>query len=374
MVDGTCHDTAKPLRDLLEQNLADGLDTGASVALVQDGEVVADLWGGEARPGVPWTRDTVVQVWSVTKAMAALAVMVLVERGELDLDAPAATYWPAFGVHGKDDVTVAQVLGHRSRVPGWSEEVSVETLLDLEASEALLAAEQPWYGADDGSAYQLVNHGHLLDAIVHGATGRRLAEVLRDDVVEPLGGGFHLGVPDEVLEHCADLIPPTRESLEGSPVTDFLMRTIANPLISAEVCNEASFRQGAVGGMNGHGTALGIARTQAVVSHGGEVDGVRLLSPATIERIFEVQADGTDQLLGVPLTFGTGWALPTPSAPAVPEGRVCWWTGFGGAIVVNDLDHRATFAYAPARMEGHVVASARTDAYLRAAVECVENG
>jgi CubicO group peptidase (beta-lactamase class C family) len=108
------------------------------------------------------------------------------------------------------------------------------------------------------------------------------------------------------------------------------------------------------------------------VSHGGEVDGVQLLSPATLDRIFEVQADGTDLVLGVPLRFGIGYALPQPvSAPAVPSGRVCWWTGWGGSIVVNDLERRVTFAYAMNRMVNHYTSSPRTDDYVRTAFECV---
>ena len=145
MVDGDCTDAFAPLRDLLARNLDDGADLGAAVAVVADGELVADIWGGEARPGVPWERDTIVQVWSVTKTMASLTVLVLAARGDIGLDAPAADYWPAFGVEGKDDVRVRHLLGHtggsarleRCRSPSTS-------LMDLQHSEALLATEAAW--------------------------------------------------------------------------------------------------------------------------------------------------------------------------------------------------------------------------------------
>ncbi|MFL6022268.1 MAG: serine hydrolase domain-containing protein, partial [Marmoricola sp.] len=102
MVEGTCADEFSPLRDLLEANLASGEDRGASVAVVHDGELVVDLWGGEARPGVAWERDTITQVWSVSKTMAALALLTQVEQGLIDLDAPVATYWPEFAAEGKE--------------------------------------------------------------------------------------------------------------------------------------------------------------------------------------------------------------------------------------------------------------------------------
>ncbi|CAN5231887.1 serine hydrolase domain-containing protein [soil metagenome] len=375
MADGTCADAFAPLRDVLDRNLADGSDAGASVAVVHDGDLVADLWGGEARPGVPWARDTIVQVWSVTKTMAALTVLVLADRGAIDLDAPVAQYWPAFGAAGKDDVRVSQVLGHTSGVPGWSTPVSVEDVLDLEHSEALLAAETPWYEPGSAPAYQLINHGHLLDAIVRGATGRALADALHEDVVAPLGGGFHLGVPEDLLDSCADLLPPPPSTVDYStmPPDHFLFRTVLNPGLNTGVCNGAAWRRGAVGGAGGHGTARGIAQVQAVVSHGGEVGGVRLLSKETIDRIFDVQATGTDLVLSVPLTFGAGYALATPAAPALPTGRMCWWTGYGGAIVVNDLDTRTTMAYAPNQLGEHMVSSPRTDEYVRTAFACLED-
>ena len=376
VVDGTCADAFSPLRDLFESNLADGTDRGASVAVVHDGELVVDLWGGESRPGVPWERDTITQVWSVTKTMAALALLTQVEKGLIDLDAPVARYWPEFGAAGKEGVLVKQVLGHTSGVPGWDAPITIEGILDLEASEAVLAAQEPWYPPGSAPAYQIVCHGHLLDGIVRGATGRSVAEILHDDIMAPLGGGFRLGVPADELDLCADLTNPPPSGIDYSQMgpDHFLMRTILNPLLAPEqVCNTPAWRQGAVGGAGGHGNARGIAQAQALVSHGGEYGGLRLLSPGTIEKIFEVQAEGTDLLLGVPVRFGAGYALPMASAPAIPSGRVCWWTGYGGAIVVNDLDSRTTFAYAENKLADHMVASPRTDAYVTTAFGCLEN-
>jgi CubicO group peptidase (beta-lactamase class C family) len=362
-----------PLHELFEARLADGTELGASLAVVQDGELVVDLWGGEARPGEPWREDTIVQVWSITKTMAALTVLVLVDRGELDLDAPVASYWPEFK---RGDVLVRHLLAHTSGMAGWTETLDVAGLLDLERSSGMLAEQEPWWEPGTASGYHMISYGHLLDGLVRAATGVPLAEQFRTLVAEPLGADFHLGVPDDELDRCADLVPPPPGGLDigALPEGNLLVPTIVNPLLDVGgVCNTADWRRVSIAGANGHGNARSIARAQSVVSHGGEIDGVRLLSPATIDRIFDVQADGPDLVLMAPLRWGIGYGLPQPlSAPAVPGGRVCWWTGYGGAIVVNDLDRRVTVAYAMNRMVDHFVSSPRTDAYVRTAFDCVE--
>ncbi|HET8604981.1 MAG TPA: serine hydrolase domain-containing protein [Marmoricola sp.] len=370
---GTCDPDFERLRDLLADNLADGTEAGASLAVVRDGETVVDLWGGEARPGEPWREDTIVQVWSVTKVMAALTTLVLADRGLIDLDAPVSSYWPAFRTR---EVLVRHLLAHTSGMAGWSEALDVAGLLDLERSEAMLAEQEPWWQPGTASGYHMVSYGHLLDGLVRAATGVPLADQFRTLVAEPLGADFHLGVPENALPRCADLVPPETSGIDPKalPPGNFLLPTVTNPLLDVRaLCNTEPWRRVSVAGANGHGNARSIARVQSAVSHGGEVDGVRLLSKETLDRIFDVQAEGPDLVLLVPVRFGIGYALPEPaSAPAVPEGRVCWWTGYGGAVVVNDLDRRTTVAYAMNRMVPHYTSSPRTDGYLRTAFGCLE--
>ena len=372
-VHGSCEPEFEPLRELFAERLADGTEAGASLAVVRDGELVADLWGGEARPGEPWQEDSIVQVWSVTKTMAALTTLVLVDRGVIDLDAPVASYWPEFA---RDDVLVRHLLSHTSGYAGWTDPLDVEGLLDLERSEAMIAAQEPWWEPGTASGYHMISYGHLLDGLVRGATGHPLAEVFRSQVAVPLGSDFQLGVSEDALSRCADLIGPGgRLDVSALPEGNMLIRTLANPILDIDgFCNSAPWRRVPIAGANGHGNARSIALAQAVVSHGGEINGVRLLSPATIDRIFEVQADGNEVVLPTPVTWGIGYALSSPTAagdlPA--SSRRCWWTGYGGAIVVNDLDRRTTFAYAMNRMVPHLTSSPRTDAYVTTAYRCLE--
>lgn len=370
---GPTHPAFAPLADLFEANLADGTDLGGSLAVVHDGELVADLWGGEAAPGRPWERDTLVHTWSITKTMSALTMLVLADREVVDLDAPVAAYWPEFS---RDDVLVRHVLSHTSGYAGWTEPLDAAGLMDLPHAEAMLAAQEPWWEPGTASGYHMLSHGHLLDGIVRGATGSTLAEQFRTLVAEPLGADFHLGVPDDALGRCADLVAPPQGTIDVAalPEGNLLVPTLANPFLDVGgFCNTPPWRRVSVAAANGHGNARSIAQIQSVVSHGGALDGTSLLSKETVDRIFEVQADGPDLVLLVPLRWGIGYALPTPTAPAVPDGRVCWWTGYGGSIVVNDLDRRTTVAYAMNKMVGHFTSSPRTDGYLRTAFACLED-
>ncbi|HEX7738178.1 MAG TPA: serine hydrolase domain-containing protein [Marmoricola sp.] len=366
----------EPLRDLLARGFDDGTEAGASLALIRDGEVVVDLWGGEAKPGVPWAEDTIVQVWSVTKTMAALTALILADRGQIDLDAPVASYWPDFAAAGKEGVLVRHLLAHTSGLAGWTDPITFEQMLDLEYAEAALAAQAPWWTPGDGSGYHMIDYGHLVDGLVRAATGSPLADQFRRLVAEPLGVDFKMGVPDADLVRCADMIPPPPGGIdvEALPEGNMLLPTLVNPLLDiGGACNTTPWRSISVAGANGHGNARSVARAQSVISHGGEVDGIRLLSQSMIDRIFEVQAEGPDRVLLLPAKWGIGYSLPVPvSAPAVPDrDRVCWWTGYGGAIVVNDLTNRVTFAYAMNKLDNHFMSSPRTDAYVRTTFDCL---
>ena len=216
---------------------------------------------------------------------------------------------------------------------------------------------------------------HLLDAIVRGATGSPLADRFRTLVAEPLGADFHLGVPDDALDRCAGPRPaPRRAPSTSRRCRGQLLR--ADPGQPLPSTSAAYWQHRPVAPGPGRGRQR--AR-QRPLDRPHPVRGVarwrgRRRTSAlgdAFSRVFEVQADGTDLALLVPLRWGIGCCSP-PSAPAVPDGRVCWWTGYGGAIVVNDLDRRTTVAYAMNRMVPHFTSSPRTDGYLRTAFACLD--
>jgi CubicO group peptidase (beta-lactamase class C family) len=351
---GTFDDRFAPLADLLHANVRDGVERGASLCVVQDGEVLVDIWDGwsDLDQTVPWERDTLVPVWSISKVMTNLAALVAVDRGLIELDEPVATYWPEFGAAGKQDVTVAMLLGHTSGVSGWAQPVTVDDLFDWDVATSKLAAQPPWWTPGTASGYHLLDQGHLVGEVVRRVTGSSLGSWFADEVAAPLGADFHIGLDASHDHRVSALTPPRPPELEPfADPDDVALRTLTGPFLRASECNTERWRRAEIPAANGHGNARSVARVQSVVSHGGEVDGVRLLSADTIEGIFEVRASGVDRVLGLPLTFGTGWALPDAhSMPSARPGRRCFWGGLGGSVVVNDVERRLTIAYAMNRM------------------------
>jgi len=371
-VAGTCDPGFEDVRAVLEANLASGADVGASVAVVVAGRPVVDLWGGwadEARTR-PWVADTITNVWSTTKTMTALCALVLIDRGELDPDAPVARYWPEFAANGKEGVLVRHVLGHTSGVSAWAQPVTVDDVLDRERSTAMLAAQPPWWEPGTASGYHALNLGHLVGEVVRRITGRRLGQFFAEEIARPLGADFHIGLDDAEFDRVADVIPPPPLPVDMATLDpeSVAVKTFTGPAPDASVAWTPEWRRADVGAANGHGNARSVARVQSVVSNGGEVEGVRLLSPPTIERIFEVQADGVDLVLGLPLRFGLGYGLPSALTPFVPPGaRACFWGGWGGSLVVNDLDRRMTVAYMMNKMEAGLVGDRRGMSVVQAA-------
>lgn len=377
MVHGTCDVRFEAMRALLAAHLESGADCGASVAVVLDGELVVDLWGGwadEART-VRWDRDTITNVWSSTKTVMALCTLLLVERGELDYDATVATYWPEFAANGKHDIRVRHLMSHTSGVSGWDQPIEIADVLDWETSTARLAEQSPWWTPGDGSGYHALNQGHLVGEVVRRITGRTLGAFLRDELTGPLGIDFHIGVPDSEFDRIANVIPPP-----PSPLADMSLdqdstayKTFTGPMATADIAHTDAWRRAEIPAANGHGNARSIALLQSIVSNGGiGPDGNRWLSTETIEQIFREQSHGVDRVLGLPVRFGIGYGLPSESTPHIPADRTaCYWGGWGGSSIVNVVDRNMTVAYMMNRMDDALLGDTRGFDLISAALAAV---
>jgi CubicO group peptidase (beta-lactamase class C family) len=368
-VEGTLDDRFSGVRDALAANLASGADCGASVAVYLDGEPVVDIWGGfvdEARSR-PWRSDTIVNVWSTTKTMAALCALVLADRGELDLHAPVARYWPEFAAAGKEAIEVRHLLSHTAGLSGWDEPLVMDDLLDWERCTSLLAAQAPWWVPGTMSGYHAVTQGYLVGEVVRRVAGQSLGRFFAEQIAGPLGADFHIGTGPAHDGRIAHVIPPpTALSAAEADADSIAVRTLANPILHASTSATVPWRRAEIPAAGGHGNARSVARIHSAVACGGEVDGIRLMSQAGCERIFEEQVYGQDLVLPMVARLGMGFGLNCPEVPISPNPRACFWGGWGGSLAVIDLDARVSFAYVMNRMGEGTVGDMRAGSLLLA--------
>jgi CubicO group peptidase (beta-lactamase class C family) len=196
-----------------------------------------------------------------------------------------------------------------------------------------------------------VTQGYLVGEVIRRVTGQTVGAFFRETVSEPLGADFHIGLDQGELGWVSNVIPPPPYTPEmRAAASETAIRALTNPPLSAEAAWTEAWRQAEIPAANGHGNARSVATIQSLVANGGQLGGVRLLSEAGVERIFTEQAYGTDLVLGVPIRFGVGYGLPSPEMPVSTDDRACFWGGWGGSVVVNDLDARLTLAYVMNKM------------------------
>jgi CubicO group peptidase (beta-lactamase class C family) len=375
-VQGTCDARFEPVRDALAAQLDCGNELGASIAVDVGGQTVADLWGGWCDAGRtrPWAENTITNVWSTTKTVTNLAALMLADRGQLDPYAPVAKYWPEFAANGKEHIEVRHILSHTSGVSGWEAPFSTEDMYDWDGSTGRLAGQAPWWEPGTASGYHAQNQGHLVGELVRRLTGQHLKTFVAQEIAGPLGADFQIGAREADWDRIAPVTPPPPLPFDlasmdpGSPV----YKTLTAPVADAAAANTPAWRQADLGALNGHGNARSVARILSALALGGVVDGVRLLSPDTIALIFDEQSHGPDLVLGVPLRFGIGYALPeTETVPYVPQGRACYWGGWGGSVIIVDLDTGTTISYMMNKMAPGVIGSDRSEAYVRAILGCL---
>jgi CubicO group peptidase (beta-lactamase class C family) len=358
-VQGTYEPRFEGVRTVLSDNLDSGADVGASVAIYLHGEPVVDIWGGyvDAAGSASWERDTLTNVWSTTKTMTFLCALMLADREQLDFHASVATYWPEFAEAGKESVEVRHLMGHTAGLPGWDQKIEPEQLANWELCTSALAAQKPWWEPGTASGYHAVTQGYLIGEVVRRITGESIGAWFAREVAKPLEADFFIGTPESEDARISNVIPPPPPNLDEMEVTDIMVNTLLNPPLDASMAHHTWWRRAEIPAANGHGNARSVAAIQSVIAGRGAARGVRLLSAAGTDAIFEEQADGTDLVLGVPLRFGMGYGLGNAEMPLGP--RACYWGGYGGSVIIMDQDTDLTICYVMNRMESGLVGDMR---------------
>jgi CubicO group peptidase (beta-lactamase class C family) len=358
-IHGVCDERFAGVRDTLAQNFRDHGEVGAAVAVAVDGRVVVDLWAGwmDLARTRAWRRDTLVNVFSVGKAMAALCLLILVERGQVDLDAPVARYWPEFAARGKSALTVRMLLCHRAGLPAIRGALPSLAMYDWPLMTSALADEAPWWEPGQQHGYHVNTFGFLIGELVRRVSGESIGAFFRREVAGPLAADFHFGIGPEHDARIADYlfaVEPPQIVVDGDDDDRrFLLRCVyLNPpgIIGLGTVNTRAWRAAEMPSTNGHANARAVARIYSALACGGAacggaVDGVRLLRPETIEHAITEASAGLDVVLHRPSRFGLGFQLTQPGRPLGPNRRSFGHFGAGGALGFADPDARLAFAY-----------------------------
>ncbi|OAL45924.1 beta-lactamase [Pyrenochaeta sp. DS3sAY3a] len=375
-VQGTCDERFDAVKQLFQSYIDSGNELGASLYVNIDGTEVLDLYGGYASAdhSSPWTKDTITNIWSSTKPVTNLAALLCIDRGLLDPFEKAAKYWPEFAANGKENVEVRHFLSHATGVSGWAAPITKEQVCDVRYSTDILATQAPWWEPGTQSGYHSLNMGHLVGELVRRVSGKSLTQFIADELAGPLDADFQLGAKEADWHRVADNVAPppatAKDMIPGMEDPNSLtVRTLFNPPMTAAFANSPEWRGAEVGAANGHTNARGLGRIVTPVSLGGG----NLLSPKTIDLIFKEQQSGLDGVIKQKLRLGIGFGLTGEDTWMrwLPDGRVCVWGGWGGSVVVMDLERKMTVTYVMNKMENAGMGNARTKEYVRAIYKAV---
>lgn len=360
------------LRDVFIENFSSEAafaEIGAAVAVYAQGRCVANLWGGVADPatGRRWAENTLVNVWSTTKGVMAIALARLVDQGRLSYDAPVARYWPEFAQAGKGEITVGEVLSHQSGLNGFAEPTTVADFGDWGLVTSRLARQAPFWTPGTVTSYHAMTYGFLAGEIARRITGQSPRDLVASSIARPLQADIMIGLPEPLWERAAPLTSPPPPAA-GRQLDELAMKAVVNPGLKGDDANSAVWRRAQIPAGNGHATARGLARLYGAVGNGGSLDDASLLSPSVIKTMGARRSTRDDLLLG-PGAWGAGFMINREGLFG-PGPNAFGHCGWGGSYGYVDPDIGVGVGYTPNRMFGSVLQDPRGMALANAIAEC----
>ncbi|MGY0486026.1 serine hydrolase domain-containing protein [Streptomyces sp. WG-D5] len=386
-VNGTTAPGFDGVRTAFGENFAARGERGAALVVYRDGHRIIDLYAGtrDVDGDEEWQPGTAQLLRSGTKGIAAAALLLLHQRGELDLDAPVGAYWPEFKAHGKEDARVRDVLAHRAGVPALDRPLTFAEAADQDLAAAAVAAQEPFWAPGTDHGYHAQTYSWLTAELVRRVTGRTIGEYVAERIAGPVGADVWIGLPDGQA-HRAGRVgpvepPATAEGLRARPKRaireayenpESLTRRAFGTIAPAADENDPAYRAAQLAGSNGIGTAEGLARFYASLI--GEVDGgARLFTPETAERARAEHSAGPDRTLISPSRFGLGYMLHGVASPLLSP-HSFGHPGRGGALGFADPETGIAFGYVTNGMRTGVTADPRAQALVKSLREALNAG
>ena len=351
------------VRDTFAKNFEEHDEIGAAICVYKNGDKVVDLWGGHADVAKTkeWDENTLVNVWSTTKGMAATVIARLVDQGKLDYRAPVASYWPEFADEGKDKITVGQAISHQGGICGFDTPLKVTEFYDHDKMASMLAAEKPHWEPGTRSGYHAITVGFLTGEFVRRVTDETLGSYFRKEIAEPLGADFYIGMPASEEGRVAELKAPDQAPAGGPETyTDIQTLALVNTPASAPAANTREWRAAEIPSAGGQGTASGVARVYAALANGGELDGVKVVGKEALAAATAPQIDNEDLVLKMPAVWGCGFAINAAGIMYGPNKTTYGHSGWGGSFGCADPEANIAIGYVMNRMDGNLAGDPRT--------------
>ena len=360
-------------------------DRGGAICLEVKGEKVLDLWGGykDQDRNEAWEENTIVNVFSTTKGIAAICLLQLIEKGLIDIEKPVSNYWPEFSQSGKEDIPVKYLFCHKSGLCGVREPLETGAFSDWDLICNQLAKQEPLWEPGSAHGYHAITYGHLVGELLKRVDGRTIGTYFKEEIAEPLDLDFWIGLPDSEFDRVSDIYPskpsplqflfpllaklprfllpgPTKFLVDFGDTSKPVGAAFNNPPIASNNGMEANtkkWRSAEIPAANGHGTARSIAKLYGVLANGGSLDGLHILSPDTIEMARTTQSDGKDLVLGGMHTrFGLGFMLGTENVSMGPNSEAFGHGGAGGSLGFADPDNNISLGFVMNQMHPGITA------------------
>ena len=385
MISGYCDDNFTEARNIFEKSISSGFELGGSIAVEVQGKKVIDLWGGylDHTQSKAWEENTLVNVFSTTKGIAAICLLQLIEKGLLDIEKPVCEYWPEFSVNGKENIPVKYLFCHKAGLCGVREPLESGAFSNWDLITSELAKQEPLWEPGTAHGYHAITYGHLVGELLRRIDGRTIGQYFKEEIAEPLNLDFWIGLPDSEFDRVSDIYPSKPGPLQYLfPLLTKLPRFMLpgrakflldfgdtskpvgaafnNPPISSNRGMEANtkqWRNAEIPAANGHGTARSIAKLYGILANGGSRDGIHVLSPETIEKGRQTQSDGKDLVLGGMRTrFGLGFMLGTENVSMGPNPNAFGHGGAGGSLGFSDPDNNISLGFVMNQMHQGITA------------------
>lgn len=364
------------VRDAFVANFRERGELGAAFAVVHEGELVVDLWGGyaDAQRSRPWSPQTLTNVWSTTKGVAAMCFAILADRGLLCYDDPVAKHWPEFAAAGKANVTIAQLLSHQAGLCGFAQPVTLRDIYNQDLAEALLAEQKPFWTPGMQCGYHAVTMGVLANALFKRIEGRSLQRFIAEDLAAAFDLDLFLGLHEDLASHASEIVaPPTLSSTDANPPQSSAQwAALANPVLDPLVPNTSAWRAAPIPSVNAFSNATALAHLYGAFAIGGKLKGRQLLGPQAITESSRLRFEGEDVVLGLHARWAAGFLLNTHSIYGDQSGAY-GHSGWGGSFAFADPARRVGVAYVMNFMGQNLIGDPRAMALVAATLETTGN-